>query len=229
MDAALIASTALLGLAGAPHCTAMCSAPCAAAIGRGGARATLGFHLGRVGAYALAGAVAAGSVAALAAWSQFSPALRPLWVLLHAAAVALGLWLVVKGRQPGWLSQVGRAPALVAAGPGWQRMRGPTVRATALGGVWVAWPCGLLQSALLVAAMASGAAGGAAAMGAFALASAPGLLLGPWALRRLSGGADAAVRDRWAARAAGLLLVLASGWALTHGVWEQVAAFCRTL
>lgn len=229
MDAALIASTALLGLAGAPHCTAMCSAPCAAAIGHGGARATLGFHFGRLAAYALAGAVAAGSVAALAAWSQLSPALRPLWVLLHAAAIALGAWLMLKGRQPAWLAQIGRPPALVAAGPGWQRLRGPTTRATALGGLWVAWPCGLLQSALLVAAMASGAAGGAAAMAAFALASAPGLLLGPWALRRLAGGADAAQRDRWAARAAGLLLVLASGWALGHGVWEQVAAFCRTL
>jgi len=229
MDAALIASTTLLGLAGAPHCAAMCSAPCAAAIGSGGRRGTAAFHGGRLGAYALAGGVAAGSVASLATWSQFSPALRPVWVLLHAAALALGLWLFIKARQPAWLAQIGRPPALVSAGPGWQRMHGPTLRATAMGGLWVAWPCGLLQSALLVSAMASGPVGGAAAMASFALASAPGLLLGPWAWRRLARGAGAAARDRWATRAAGLLLVLASGWALGQGVWQQVSAFCSTL
>ncbi len=226
MDSALIASATLLGLAGSPHCAAMCSAPCAAAVGQGGVRAALGFHVARVGGYALAGGVAAASVATLAAWSQLSPALRPLWVLLHAAALALGLWLLLKARQPAWLAQIGRVPA--PAGAGWQRMSGPT-RATSFGAVWFAWPCGLLQSALLVAAMGSSAAAGAAAMAGFAAASAPGLVLGPWVWRRLLHGADSAARNRWAARAAGLLLVAASGWALAHGVWEQVAAFCATL
>jgi uncharacterized protein len=226
VDSALIASATLLGLAGSPHCAAMCSAPCAAAVGQGGAGATLGFHVARLGGYALAGGVAAASVATLAAWSQLSPALRPVWVLLHAAALALGLWLLVKARQPAWLGQVGRLPA--PAGPGWQRMSSPA-RATSLGALWFAWPCGLLQSALMVAALGSGAAAGAAAMAGFAAASAPGLLLGPWIWSRLLRGADSAARDRWAARAAGLLLVAASGWALGHGVWEQVAAFCATL
>ena len=228
MDAALIASATLLGLAGSPHCAAMCSAPCAAAVGAGGARATVTFHIARLGGYALVGGLAASSVATLATWSQLSPALRPLWVLLHAGALALGLWLLLKARQPAWLAQLGRVPAPAATGPGWQRLTGPT-RAAALGSLWVAWPCGLLQSALLVSAMGSGAAAGAAAMAGFALASAPGLLLGPWAWRHLLRGADAAARDRWAARAAGLLLVAASGWALGHGVWQQVAAFCATL
>jgi sulfite exporter TauE/SafE len=226
VDAALIASATLLGLAGSPHCAAMCSAPCAAAVGQGGSRATIGFHVARLGGYALAGGVAASSVAALAAWSQLSPALRPLWVLLHAAALVLGLWLLVKARQPAWLAQIGRVPA-AATGSGWQRMSGPT-RAAALGSLWVAWPCGLLQSALLVSSMGSGAAAGAAAMAGFAAASAPGLVLGPWAWRHLLHGTDAAARDRWAARAAGLLLLAASGWALGHGIWEQVAAFCAT-
>lgn len=229
MDAALIASTTLLGLAGAPHCAAMCSAPCTAAVGVGGAGGKAAFHLGRLAGYALAGGAAAGSVAALAAWSQWSPALRPLWALLHVAALALGFWLLIKARQPAWLAQIGRPPPLAAAGSGWQRMRGPTARAAAFGSLWMAWPCGLLQSALLVSAMASDAAAGALAMATFAAASAPGLLLGPWVWRRLAARVDGVARDRLATRAAGALLVLASAWALGRGVWQQVAAFCSTL
>lgn len=227
MDTALIASAALLGLAGAPHCTAMCSAPCAAAIGAGGAPATAGFHLARVASYAAGGALAAGSVAALAAWSQLSPALRPLWVLLHAAALALGLWLLIRGRPPAWMGAWGTVRATPAPA-GWQRVRAP-LRAGMGGALWVLWPCGLLQSALLVAAMASGAAAGAVAMAAFALASSPGLWAGPWLLRRLLARTNAAARQRAGTRLGGALLVGASAWALGHGVWAQVAAFCAAL
>ncbi len=227
MDAALIASAALLGLAGAPHCTAMCSAPCAAATGGGGASATASFHIARVAGYAAGGALAAGSVATLAGWSQWSPALRPLWALLHAAALALGLWLLIQGRPPAWMAVLGSvrsAPAPV----GWQRVRGP-LRAGASGALWVAWPCGLLQSALLVSALGSGAVAGAAAMAAFALASSPGLLAGPWLLRRVFTRRDAASRQQAGTRLGGALLAAASAWALVHGVWDQVAAFCATL
>jgi sulfite exporter TauE/SafE len=224
VDAALIASAALLGLAGAPHCALMCSAPCAAAIGQGGRPAGIAFHLARMGGYAAAGALMAASVGALASWSQFSPALRPLWTLLHAAALVLGAMLLWRGRQPAWMAAWGRSPQ-PAADAGWQTVRAP-LRAAALGGMWVGWPCGLLQSALLVAAMTGGALTGAAAMAGFALASSPGLLLGPWAWRRLLGRGDPQARERWATRAAGALLLLASGWALGHGLWPQVAAYC---
>ncbi|RVU45574.1 sulfite exporter TauE/SafE family protein [Rubrivivax rivuli] len=237
MEVPLVVSATLLGLAGAPHCAAMCSAPCAAATGRQ-PRHSLVFHLARVGSYALGGAVVASSVAALAAWSALSPALRPLWVLLHAGALALGLWLLIQARQPAWMERLGRVPAAeggltVAAGPsggaapapGWQRLQGPA-QAGAAGALWVAWPCGLLQSALLVAALGSSAATGAAAMAGFALASAPGLLFGPWLLQRLLRGQNAAARERLAVRAAGLMLVAAAAWALGHGVWHEVAAFC---
>jgi hypothetical protein len=63
-------------------------------------------------------------------------------------------------------------------------------------------------------------------MAGFALASAPGLIFGPWLLQRLLRGQNAAARERLAVRVAGLMLVLASGWALGHGVWHEVAAFC---
>jgi sulfite exporter TauE/SafE len=219
----------LLGLAGAPHCTAMCGAPCAAAIGRhGGWPATAAFHAARVAGYAVAGAVVASAVGALALLSQLSPALRPLWTVVHALVFSLGLWLLWTGRQPGWMASLGRAPVPVTAPAGWQAVRGPA-RAALAGGLWVGWPCGLLQGALLVASMTGGAASGAAAMAAFAVASSPGLLLAPWALHKLSGRRDAAAIERWAIRVAGLMLAAASGWALTHGVWDRFAAYCSQL
>ena len=229
MNTALIASAALLGLAGTPHCAAMCAAPCAAVTGprRSGLWA---FLLARTVGYAAAGAVAAGSVDALAGWSQWSPALRPLWAALHLAIMVLGLWMLWRGRQPGWMSAIGRSAAMPAAGnaaSGWQPVRGP-LRAAAAGGLWVAWPCGLLQSALIVASLAGSAVGGAAAMASFALASSAGLVAAPWVWRWLQRAGSPTQADTGTAlvRAAGALLVLGSGFALGHGVWHQVAAYC---
>ena len=234
MDAALIASAALLGLAGTPHCAAMCGAPCAAVSGRGWS-GTLAFQGARLGGYAVAGAVAAGSVGALAALSQLSPALRPVWAMLHAMILVLGLWMLWQGRQPAWMGALGRTPTLPAGpssgtaseGRGWQPLRGPLrgpLRAATAGGLWVAWPCGLLQSALLVASLTGSPAAGAGAMAGFALASSGGLIAAPWIWQRLRRGGTAT--ERWLVRAAGALLVVGSVFALGQGVWHQIAAFC---
>lgn len=225
MDAALIASAALLGLAGTPHCAAMCAAPCAAVCGPGRS-AAVSFQLARLASYAAAGAVVAGSVGALATLSQLSPALRPLWVVLHALILCLGMWMLLQGRQPTWIGAMGRVPAPAApASGGWQTVKGP-VRAAAAGSLWAALPCGLLQSALLVASLADSALAGAAAMAAFALASSAGLIVGPWAWQRLRQGSARAALERALVRMAGALLVAGSGFALGHGVWHQVAAYC---
>ncbi len=235
MDFALVLSALMLGAAGAPHCAAMCG-PASASLLRGCSQRTpraspLAFHLARLAGYAAAGAVAASSVGALAQLGQLSPVLRPLWTLLHCAALGLGLWLLWQGRQPGWLESIGRSAGRLApqqAGPdGWQHMRGP-VRASAAGAAWVAWPCGLLQSALVVAALANSAWGGAAAMAAFASASAAGLSLAPWAFARLAGtGRGGALQvQSWAVRVAGAALAGASAWALGHDLFHRVVAYC---
>ncbi len=226
MDSALIVSAAVLGLAGTPHCAAMCGAPCMAVIGGKSTIASVAFHVARVASYAVGGAVVASSVGALAALSEYTPALRPLWTVAHALAMALGLWLLWQGRQPAWMGSFGRVVRTAPAGD-WQRVRGP-MRAAAGGSLWIAWPCGLLQSALLIAAMTGGAAAGAGAMAAFALTSSGGLVVAPWLWRRYLQGPDAARRERWIVRSAGLLLAGASGWALGHGLWSQSAAFCVT-
>ena len=232
MDQALILSAVLMGLAGTPHCLAMCGAACAAASGGGQPLRLLALHSGRLLAYAAAGAVAAASVGSLAALGQAVGALRPLWTLVHVAALTLGLFLLWQGRQPGWMERLGRTRAkAVQHRPGerWQAIRGPA-RSAGLGLAWVAWPCGLLQSALLVAALANTPTAGALVMAGFAAASAAGLVLGPALWWRLSAGraAGTAVSPAVAVRWAGAALALASAWALGHGLWMRAIAWCLT-
>jgi sulfite exporter TauE/SafE len=208
LDAALIASAGLMGLAGTPHCALMCSAPCAAICGRAKQRRRA-LLAGRLLSYTLAGALVAASVQVLGLIAKPGGALQPLWALAHAALLVLGLSLLLKGRQPAWLDAMGTR---VSARTPW-----------AAGLAWVAWPCGLLQSALLVAALTTSPLSGALAMAGFAASSSLGLLLAPAVLARLP--------QRWAGpsqavRLAGLGLCMASGWALAHGVWEQVRLVC---
>lgn len=135
-------SAALMGLAGAGHCTAMCGSACAAINGRtsaaSGASAgasSVAFQDGRLLAYSLAGAVAAASVGALSQWAQAVAVLRPLWTLLHVAAIGVGLWLIWNGRQPAWMDRSWRvrtAMTVPAAGAWiWQRLIGRPHSATA--------------------------------------------------------------------------------------------------
>ena len=229
MDFALILSAALLGLAGAPHCAAMCGAASAGVVRACGAghaqQGWAAFLSGRTLGYAAGGAVAASAVSALAVLGESAGVVRMLWTLLHLAAFGLGLWLLVTGRQPAWFKQLGRAPVAPAAG-GWQRMQGP-LRAGVAGAAWLAWPCGLLQSALVVAALANTAAVGALAMLSFSATSSLGLVAVPvLASRQVGGRLNLLQSPVWAVRLAGLALAAGSGWALGHGLWQRVAALC---
>jgi len=228
MDAgALVLTAGLMGLAGLPHCAAMCAAPCAAATRACGTQPTVlpAFHLGRLAGYAAAGAVAAASAGALQHWLSAVPALRPLWTLLQLGMLALGLWMLLRGRMPLWRPAAGSGGAQQPIH--WSRLNGPA-RSAALGGAWIAWPCALSQSALLLALLANRPWEGAAAMGAFAIASSPGLVVGPLLLQRIGrrAGGAAAAEVTWPVRAAGLTMAAASLWALGHGLWERVAAWC---
>ena len=114
------------------------------------------------------------------------------------------------GSPPGWRTWAA-APAASRRSrrvPGVAAHAGAGARRGVPGRLWVAWPCGLLQSALVVAALANTAWGGAAVMAGFAAASAAGLSLAPWAFARLAGGG--------ARRAAGQCLGGAPG---RRGAW----------
>ena len=60
-------------------------------------------------------------------------------------------------------------------------------------------------------------------MAAFALTSSLGLLMAGAAWQKVVAKPNAL---RWAVRLSGLMMVSASGWALGHGLWRQIAAYC---
>ena len=241
MDAALIVSGVLLSLAGSPHCAAMCGPACAAATCSGsGAQAQAAgwaFHGARAAGYALVGALASAGTGAATLSASVAPGLRPLWVLLHCAAAGLGLWMAVTGRQPAWMMQriASRPGAPAPCTEGWRplRVQRQGWAAGAAGAAWVAWPCGLQQSAAVVAALTHTPVAGALAMGGFALASTPGLLITPWLLRwvgrggpRRAGWGDGLVRA--AIRLSGLALAGGALVALNRDAWHRFVAYCST-
>jgi sulfite exporter TauE/SafE len=218
----LVLAALAMGAATAPHCTLMCAAPCTA-LTRGKPRATLGFHAGRLLSYMAAGAIAASSVEALGLWSRSAPALRPLWVMLHLAFLALGLWWLLTGRQP-----IGGARQ-VRTQVHWVRRSNQMGGATLAGLIWAAWPCATLQGALLLSALANDPLSGALVMGVFGLASAPGLVMGPWVWSRFSSHIGWAAKDGASSvglKAAGLGMALASLWALTHDIASRWVTWC---
>jgi sulfite exporter TauE/SafE len=231
LDLALAGSALMMGLAGIPHCLAMCGATCTAA----GGRAPLAFQMGRLAGYGLAGALAASSMQLLSQLGQSTAMLRPVWVLVQVAAFLLGMALLLRGRQPAWLERLGQDMARQVEVPvSGLRQGGVSLagtkrlsRAGLAGLAWVAWPCGLLHSALLLSALASGPVQGGMVMAAFALTSGAGLTVGPWLMSRLrQSGRDDGRAVRLSIRLGGLGLALGSGWALMHGVWDQVLAYC---
>jgi uncharacterized protein len=222
MSAALALSALVMGLAGGPHCAAMCGAACGgvARAGRSPSRSIWVFQAGRLGGYSAAGAAAAVAVQNFAWLTAQTAALRPVWTLFHLAVLAWGLMLVVHARQPAWVSQAGRTA--------WSRVRPMASKrggVFAAGALWAFMPCGLLYSALLVASLTGGALEGAATMALFALGSGVSLGLAPWLLARLQRIGDGARRD-WGTRAAGALLVAATLWALWIDMAHRVAVWC---
>lgn len=245
MQTALVFSAFFLGLAGGSHCLAMCGPACVA-INQGQAGTSvpekplvfspkkgavqagftakktffslnfLSFLCSRVISYALLGAVAAGSVQALAWGSGMAQGIKPLWALWHALVLVWGLFLLVLARQPIW--------AQTAANNFWQRLsRHPWAgRGSVLGLAWGLLPCGLLYSALLQASLTGQILAGAAAMALFALGSSVWLLAAPslWqGLRK--------IREGWGQRIAGVLLIAGAGFA----IWQQFqpgGIYCAT-
>ncbi len=224
MQTSLALTALFMGLAGGPHCIAMCGAACAGIGQAAGDRrneAMWTFQLGRVIGYALLGGLAAASMQGLGWLTIQSAALRPVWTMFHVAALLLGLLLLLRARQPVWLESAARqlwnGARALAAGRG----RGAPL---VVGVLWALLPCGLLYSALLVAAMTGRALEGAAVMALFALGTAVSMMAGPWLWLRLRGTGS----GDWGVRVAGLALAASSAWALWMGLAHDAAPWCVT-
>jgi sulfite exporter TauE/SafE len=222
MQTSLAFTALVMGLAGGPHCVGMCGAACAGighAAGPQSNRALVSFQVGRIFGYSLMGALAAFSVQALGWLTVESAALRPVWSMLHVCAVILGLFLVWQAKQPIWLDQ--------SAKQLWSKIRRLNanlgkVAPVTVGVLWAFMPCGLLYSALMVAALTGNTLQGTITMACFALGSGVSMGFAPWLLLKVKTLGDGA----WGVRLAGLALACTSLWVLWMGLAHNQAPWC---
>lgn len=203
----------VMGLLGGVHCVGMCGGIVGAiSLAKPGEASTrfwpkqLGYNLGRITSYGLAGVLVGGLGVLLAGTSEVYQAQRLLLGLAGIFLLLIGLHI------GGWLHWLG--PVERAGGVVWRRIeplgRGllpvrSAPQAFALGLVWGWLPCGLVYSALIWALAAGSAVQGGMLMVAFGLGTLPNLLLMGAAAARLSAFTRRPV-VRWAA--GGLLLAM---------------------
>jgi sulfite exporter TauE/SafE len=229
MTVPTLAAAFVLGLAASAHCVVMCGGITGAlgvatardARGRPRASLLVGYQLGRIASYALAG-LAFGGIAGVAIMRLDDPSVRlALRVLAALAMLVAALFAFGVVRDPGagigrrvWahLAPLGRRLLPVATLP----------RAFAFGMLWGWMPCGFVYTMLLVATASFDAWQAAATMTAFGLGTAPALLAGSFGALRFSRFPNALFARRAAGTvlAAGAVLTLAGPWlAAQHAPW----------
>lgn len=173
----------LVGLLGGGHCAGMCGGIVGALAAQGaGGRAAwslhLGYNLGRIVSYSLAGALV-GAIGGLGlAFGPVASVQLVFYVLANLMLVALGFYLMGFTRSLAMVERLGQSL--------WARIRPLTARflparrfgqALALGMLWGWLPCGLVYSVLATALVSGSAGQGALAMLVFGLGTLPNLLL----------------------------------------------------
>lgn len=225
------------GFFGSTHCLGMCGAIVVLLEGQGAAAfdglpRRLLYNAGRLSFYVLLGVVAGASGALLT--GGLDTGLLVLRLLSAALIIALGLNLLLDWQALRFLEQAGARL--------WQRLS-PLARhvlpvsspasALAAGFLWGALPCGLVYSAVAIAATSGSATGGGLVMLAFGLGTLPALLLA---------GASAGRLHRWRQRrtlrrVAGALMILIGLLALAtlsghpgtkHGEHEEARVVINT-
>lgn len=212
-----------LGLLGGGHCIGMCGGLMGAltlaipADQRHGWRlwkVLLGYNLGRITSYSLAGALL-GSLGWLMQGQGLGPLLRLIAGLLM---IAMGLYLA------NWWSGLTRIEQL---GRGLWKHIEPRARrlipvtrmpqAILLGSLWGWLPCGLVYSTLIWASSQGGAGLSAGLMAAFGLGTLPTLLATGLMANRMM----AILRKRAVRITAGLLIILFGIWTIPgpHTAW----------
>lgn len=218
MQTALTYSALLMGLAGGPHCVAMCGAACTSFTQSPEKPFAIQFyHLGRLCGYALLGAIATFAIQSIAWLSSYSAILHPLWTFFHVLVFFWGVILVIYARQPIWIDQAGRTI--------WRYVKKLSLVQGGyfyIGMLWALMPCGLLYSALIIASFNGNPLGGAISMAAFAIGSGISLFFAPWAWLKLK----TSLVEPYGMRLAGLLLSGASAWAIWMALSHNAKVWC---
>jgi len=221
METPLVVTTFFMGLAGGPHCIAMCGAACGGIQKSAAGINIWRFHSGRLIGYAALGAIAAISVNTLAWFSNQTVALHPLWTFFHVLVLVWGLMLLFFARQPAWAEQFGRHV--------WDKVKQLSLISgggVITGMLWALMPCGLLYSALLVASLNANPVSGAMSMATFAVGTSISLIVGPWFWFKLKNGLSW-LGDAASMRLAGLFLTAIAGWAIWMDVMHQTKVWCN--
>ena len=219
MDELGVISAFVVGLLGGVHCVGMCGGIVGALSlgmpGSGGARwpIQLGYNLGRIASYTLAGALAGGLGVFFSGLLPVQQAQQVLLAFAGVFMILLGLYLA------GWWNLLLRVEQ--AGGWLWKRIE-PLGRgllpvrharhALMLGLLWGWLPCGLVYSVLVWSVSAGGVLEGGALMLAFGLGTLPNLLL----MGAAAGQLQRLVRKTWVRQLAGGLIA-------AFGVWQLLS------
>lgn len=187
LNISLLGSLFVVGLMGSGHCIGMCGGIVTAL---GSNRPTLqlliGYNLGRLLSYSIAGAMAAALVIGVAGerYQQLIPILR---TVAGTMIVLMGFYIAGWWRVLTRLEQVGQLiwrriqPLLLRLGK-----PDSATKAVAAGMLWGWLPCGLVYSALSQALVSHSPVTGALSMLAFGLGTLPAMLAGGWFSARLA-------------------------------------------
>jgi uncharacterized protein len=204
----------LVGLLGGVHCLAMCGGLVGSltlgldpACRRDPLRLLplqLGYNLGRVAGYGLAGALAGGLGALLLQLGPLQTVQRTLYSLAGVVMVLLGLYLGGWWRRLAMAERLGLVlwRRLEPLSRRWLPVRRPG-QALAVGLVWAWVPCGLVYSVLITAVTTGSSFNGALLMLAFGAGTLPNLL----GIGLLAGAAARLVENRRWQQVAGLVVI----------------------
>ncbi len=217
----------LLGLAASGHCLVMCGGISAAlgiatekgTDGRPRPRLLVGYQLGRVASYTLAGLLLGGVFGGVLGLLDADSVRRGLRALA-AGALLLGA-LVAFGRMRDIGFGAGRRLWSHIAPLGRRLLPVTTLpRSFAFGMVWGFMPCGFVYTVLLIATVQLDAARSALTMAAFGLGTLPAMLLAAFGAQRFAGfsARPAARRVAGAALLASAALTLVAPW-LPESTW----------
>jgi sulfite exporter TauE/SafE len=220
----------IVGLLGGVHCVGMCGGIVTALTsplekGRPILGRQLAYNLGRIGGYALLGAVTGAIGSATLLFNRFLPLQLGMYLLANLMLIGMGLYLMGLTRSLAWLEGLGQHL--------WRRVQGlgkPFLpvrgwrQALPVGFLWGFLPCGMTYSVLSLALVSGSAWRGAGLMLAFGAGTLPNLLLAGMLLVRCR----TITRHRLVRLAAGLLVLGFGAYGLYRApvlggaLWEGV-------